>query len=112
MIPPVKVIGSEEAPSILACSGKIVSGWMCSSERRDSGQTFIWAPESMMEDLVTDLAGFVSYLENVGIVRPRSLYEGRWSRMFTEILGLFVGLVFTQPAWISCSMCGRGNCLD
>ena len=98
IMPPVKVIGSEEAPSILACRGKIVSGLIWSSDRSDSGQTFIWAPESMMDDLVIDLAGLESFLEKVGTVNPRFLYEGRWRRMVTGMSGLFLGLDLIQPA--------------
>ena len=73
IMPPVNVIGSDEAPSILACSGKIESGWIFNSERKVSGHTFIWAPESMIEDLVTNLGLLCLPFNTVGVWRPRLL---------------------------------------
>ena len=73
MMPPISVIGSEEAPSILACNGKIESGWIFNSERNVSGQTFIRAPESIIEDLVTDLGHIRLPLDTLVVVKPRLL---------------------------------------
>ena len=66
IIPPRSEIGSEDAPSILDCKGRIVSGLIPRSARIDSGPTAIIAPVSIVAGEFVDLDGLLSVLENCG----------------------------------------------
>ena len=47
---------------------------------------------------LADLVGFVIFLVNFGGGNPICLYDGRWSFMERDMLGLVLGLDLIQPA--------------